>query len=58
MLRGERQVLFDVALRVDDGRRARLLVADEIRRVREAIQVELFEDHVGGVSGESVAAAG
>ena len=45
MLGGEREVLIDVTLRVDDGRRARLLVADQIRGVREAIQIELLEDH-------------
>jgi hypothetical protein len=45
VLGGERQVLIDVALRVDDGRDMRLFVADQIRRVREAIQVELLQDH-------------
>jgi hypothetical protein len=30
VLLSEGQVLIDVALRIDDGRRARLLVADEI----------------------------
>ena len=39
-------VLVDVALRIDDGGGVRRFVADEIRRVREAIQVELFQDHV------------
>ena len=38
VLRGEREVLIDVALRIDDGRECRLLVADEIRRVRQAIR--------------------
>src|SRR5262249_28062508 len=47
VLGGERQVLIDVALRIDDGRDLRLLVSDEIRRVRKAIQVELLEDHSG-----------
>ena len=45
VLGGEGEVLIDVALRVDDGRRVRLLVADEIRRVCEAIQIELLQDH-------------
>ena len=45
MIRSERQVLIDVTLRIDDGRRPRVLVPDEIRRMREAIQIELFEDH-------------
>src|SRR5262249_21161101 len=43
---GEGQVLIDVALRGDDGCGAGLLVADQVRRVREAIQIELVEDHV------------
>jgi hypothetical protein len=33
-------------LRVDDRRDVRLLVRDQIGRVREAIEMELFEDHV------------
>src|SRR4029079_7655341 len=37
-------VLIDVALRIDDRRLA--VAADEIRRVREAAKVELFEEHV------------
>jgi hypothetical protein len=44
-LRSERQVLIDVTLRIDDGRRAGRLVGDEIRRVGQAVQVELPEDH-------------
>ena len=44
-LRGKRQVLIHVTLRIDHGSRAGLLVADEIRRVREAIEIELMEDH-------------
>jgi hypothetical protein len=38
-------VLIDVTLRIDNGSHARRLVADEVRRVREALQVELLEDH-------------
>ena len=45
VLGGEREVLLDVALRIDDRRGLRLLVADQIGRVREAIQIELLEDH-------------
>jgi hypothetical protein len=45
VLGGKREVLIDVTLRVDNRRRLRLLVANEIRRVRKAIQVELVEDH-------------
>src|SRR5207249_2217921 len=39
------EVHIDVPPRIDDGRRARLLVTDEIRRLREAVEVELFENH-------------
>jgi hypothetical protein len=45
MLSGERQILTDVALRIDHRRDARVLVADQVRRVCEAIEVELLEDH-------------
>ena len=47
VLARKRQVLIDVALRVDDRRAARLLVADDVRRVRETVQIELLEDHAG-----------
>jgi hypothetical protein len=40
---GEGQVLIDVPLRIDDGGCLRLLVADQIRGVRQAIEVELFQ---------------
>ena len=42
---GIRDVLVHVPLRVDHGRRVRRFVADEIRGVREAVQIELFQDH-------------
>jgi hypothetical protein len=45
MLGGEREVLIHVTLRVDNSGRVRLLVADEIRGVREAIQIKLLQDH-------------
>jgi hypothetical protein len=45
MFRGKREVLIDVALRIDDGSRPGLFVADQVRRMREAIQIKLFEDH-------------
>ena len=45
MLGGEREVLIHVTLRVDDGGRVRLLVADQIRGVREAIQIKLLQNH-------------
>ena len=44
----ERQVLIDVALRIDDRSDPRLLVGDQIRRVRQAVQIELMEDHAFG----------
>ena len=46
VLGGERKIVIDVALWIDDSRRARLLVPDEVRRVRQTIQVKLLEDHV------------
>jgi len=45
VLGGKRQVLIHVTLRIDDGSGVCLLVADQIRRVREAIQIELLQDH-------------
>src|SRR5665213_698189 len=45
VLGGEGDVLVDVALRVNDGCRACLLVSYDIGSVRQARQVELLEDH-------------
>jgi hypothetical protein len=42
---GEFKVLADVALRIDDGSRARLLVPDQVRCVCKAIEIELLENH-------------
>ena len=39
------EVLIDVALRIDDGAVCVSFVADEIRGVGEAVEIELFEDH-------------
>ncbi len=39
------EIPFDVALRIDDGGCARFLVANKIRGMRQAIQIELLEDH-------------
>ena len=39
------EVGVDVALRIDDGGGAARLIADQVRRVGEAIQVVLLEDH-------------
>ena len=45
VLRGERQVLLDVALRIDDRGGAGGLVADQVRGMGQAVQIELVEDH-------------
>jgi hypothetical protein len=45
MLGGEREVLIHVTLRIDNSCRARLLVANQIRGVSEAIQVKLLQNH-------------
>ncbi len=42
---GVGDVLVDVALRVDDDRSPGRLVADQVRRVRETLQVVLVEQH-------------
>jgi len=45
VIRSERQVLIDVALRIDDRGQATPLVANKVRGVREAVQIELSQDH-------------
>ena len=45
VLGGKGDVLVGVALRVNDGCRARLLVSDHVGSVRQARQIELLEDH-------------
>ena len=47
VLGGKRDVLVDVALRVNDGCRACRLVSNEVGGVRQARQIELLEDHRG-----------
>ena len=42
---GEPQVLVDVEPRIDDGRDARVLVADQIAGAAEVVMDELAEDH-------------
>jgi hypothetical protein len=42
---GERQVLIDIALRIDDSGGAGVFVADEIRRVGETIKIKLAQNH-------------
>jgi len=46
VLRCECQILIDVTLRVDNGRDTTLLVGNDVGGVREAVQVELLENHV------------
>ena len=41
----EGEILIDVALRIDDGCGVRSGVADEVRSVRQAIQIKLLQDH-------------
>jgi hypothetical protein len=45
VLGGKRDVLVRVALRINDGCRAGLLVSNNVRGVRQARQIELLEDH-------------
>jgi len=42
---GESNVLIRVALRINDGGRACRFVSDDVGSVRQARQIELFEDH-------------
>ena len=45
VFRGERQVLLDVTLWIENRGGVRLLVTDQIRGVRQAIQIKLLENH-------------
>jgi hypothetical protein len=45
VLGGKRYVLVYVALRVNNGSRARRLVSNHVGSVRQARQIELLEDH-------------
>jgi hypothetical protein len=49
---GEDQILGNVALRVDDSGGGAFFVGDEVGSMREAIQIELFEDH--GVASDAL----
>ena len=57
---GKCGVLVDVPLRIDDNRRAGLIVSNHIGSVRKAWQIELPEDHAAssllasGTGGESI----
>ncbi len=44
-LRGVLEILLDVPLRIDDRRAPVRLIGDEVRRMREAAEVVLLEDH-------------
>src|SRR5215813_1747290 len=44
VFRGKREIDADVALWVDHGRLARLLIANQIRSMSQAAQIKLFED--------------
>jgi len=46
VLVGERDVLIDIPLRIDNGRDAGPFVTDEVGRVGQAVQVKLFQDHL------------
>jgi hypothetical protein len=45
VIRGERQILIDVALRVDHGGGAGLLVGNDVGGMCQAVQIKLLEDH-------------
>jgi hypothetical protein len=45
VIRSERQVLIDVALRIDDGCQAARLVGNDVRGVSQAVQIELSQEH-------------
>jgi len=45
VIRSERQVLIDVALRIDDRGQGTPLIANKVRCVRQAVQIELSQDH-------------
>jgi hypothetical protein len=45
VFRSERQVLIDVALRIDDGGHAARLVGNDVRGVSQAVQIELSQEH-------------
>ena len=55
VIRSERQVLIDVALRIDDGGQAARLVGNDVRGVSQAVQIELSQDHQ--LAGRSVTKA-
>jgi hypothetical protein len=46
---GEIEIKIDVALGIDHGRDARGFISDEIGSVRQAIQIELLENHAASL---------
>jgi hypothetical protein len=46
VLCGKRHVLVDVPLRVNDDCRTRMLIANNVRSMRQTWQIELIEDHL------------
>jgi hypothetical protein len=58
VLGGKGDVLVRIALRVNDGSRAGLLVFNNVRGVRQARQIELLEDHARTPSGSGTTSAG
>ena len=48
-----REVLLDLVRRIDDDRRGRVLVADEVRRAAEIVVDELREDHAAKLAATS-----
>jgi len=42
----ERQILIDVALRIDDSRGTALLISNDVRGVCETVEIKLLEEHM------------
>ena len=57
---GEREVLLDLELRIDDGRNARTLIPDHVRSAAEIVMGDLAKDHrvSGLLTGHREAGAG
>ena len=46
VIRRERQILIDVALRIDDSRGTALLISNDVRGVCETVEIKLLEEHM------------
>ena len=46
VLGGVRQIILDVAARIDDDGPSAALIGDEVGRLGQTVQIELFQDHV------------